>query len=145
MLHRRIEDVMKHRDVVHAPPPATVQQAARLMAAKHVAAMIVSDENDHLAGIFTERDLVCRVIAPGLDPKATRLGDVMTPHPAAIAPTATVRDALILMDGCNVRHLPVVQNDHVVGIVSMRDFVSQEIAEIEFQHEKEGDLAETIW
>jgi CBS domain-containing protein len=94
--------------------------------------MVVADEN--LVGICTERDIVFRVVAKGLDARATQLADVMTPAPQTIAPDKPFGSALLMMHERGFRHLPVVQNGRVVGMVSSRsaldptleEFVSEE-------------------
>ena len=84
-----------------------------------------------LAGIFTERDLAVRVVAAGRDPARTLLAKVMTPNPDTIAPLATVRDALNQMSGHKYRHPPVVVNDRLVAIVSIRDLHRSIIEQME--------------
>lgn len=145
MPQRRIEDVLRNQKLIHLPPGATVRDAANEMAEHHVSAVVVSDAADHLHGIFTERDMITRVVVPARNPSATFLSEVMTPKPATVAPDQTVRQALQLMDGKNVRHLPVVQGEKVVGIVSMRDFVSDEIHELEIAQSDGSRFAELVW
>ncbi|AWK86306.1 CBS domain-containing protein [Azospirillum thermophilum] len=115
-----IPDVVKQQDLTTLPPDATVRDAAILMAEKRIGAVLVT-EGRRLTGIFTERDLTARVVAAGRDPAATRLGEVMTRGPDTLEPSATAFSAMELMDRHNYRHLPVVDRDEVVGIVSIRD------------------------
>lgn len=112
------------------------------MSERHVAAVLVTEGDDTLDGIFTERDLLDRVVVPGLDPDTTPLAKVMTPKPATVAPGETVREALAIMDAKGVRHLPVAVDGRVLGVVSMRDFVGDEVAVLERQHEIEAQFAE---
>jgi len=145
MPQRQIKEVLRGQKLVHLPPTATVRDAANEMAEHHVSAVIVSDAFDHLHGIFTERDMITRVVVPARNPSATYLSEVMTPKPATIGPENTVRQALHLMDGKNVRHLPVLLEDRVVGVVSMRDFVSDEIHDLEIAQIDAIRFAEVVW
>ena len=142
MPHRRIQQVLRHQQLLHLAPTVSVREAARKMSERHVAAVLVTESDDTLDGIFTERDLLDRVVVPGLDPDTTPLGKVMTPRPATVAPGETVRDALAIMDAKGVRHLPVAVDGRVLGVVSMRDFVGDEVAELDRQHEIEARYAE---
>ena len=142
MPHRRIQDVLRNQRLLHLDPAITVRDAARKMSERHVAAVLVTEGDDTLDGIFTERDLLDRVVVPGLDPDATPLSKVMTPKPATISPGETVGAALALMDAKGIRHLPVAVEGRVVGVVSMRDFVGEEVAVLDHMHEMEAQYAE---
>jgi CBS domain-containing protein len=101
------------------------------MKERSVGAVLVTDRERHLLGIFTGRDAVGRVLAEGKDPAKTRLAEVMTPQPQSMAPGKTAVDALRLMqDGC-FRHVPVLENGKVVGVVSRGDFKGFEIDRID--------------
>ena len=141
MLNRTIAQVLREGFVVTLPTDAAVRQAAKMMSEKHVASVIVTSENAHVEGIFTERDLIDRVVAPGRDPDALTLGDVMTKQPVTVSPDHTVRQALAEMKDNDLRHLPVLRGETLVGVVSMRDFIGDEVAELD--HER--DLARSIW
>ena len=141
MLNRTIAQVLRDSFVVKLAADASVRQAARMMSEKHVASVIVTSGNAHVDGIFTERDLIDRVVAPSRDPDALTLGDVMTRHPVTVSPDHTVRQALAEMKDNDLRHLPVVRDDTLVGVVSMRDFIGDEVAELD--HER--DLARSVW
>ena len=142
MPHRRIQDVLRSQRLLHLEPTVTVREAAREMSVRHVAAVLVTEGADHLDGIFTERDLLDRVVVPGLDPDCTPLSKVMTAKPATISPSDTVREALQLMDAKGVRNLPVAVDGRVLGVVSMRDFVADEVAVLDKLHELETQYAE---
>lgn len=113
-------DVIQRQELVCLSAEATVHDAAVLMAERRIAAILVA-EGRRLRGIFTERDLTVRVVAAGKDPSATRLADAMTRDPDTLGPDATAGEALELMERRRYRHLPVVDGDEVVGIVSIRD------------------------
>ena len=128
MFDQTVKTVMQRRKILKAPPGTSVDKAARLMAAKNVGAVMVVDA-EQLVGIFTERDLVCRVVARGLDTGTTTLGEVMTPGPCTIAPDRPFGAALVLMHEKGFRHLPVVDRGKVVGIVSSRSALDPELEE----------------
>ena len=142
MPHRLIQDVLRNQRLLHLEPAVSVREAAREMSVRHIAAVLVTDGEDHLDGIFTERDLLDRVVVPGLNPDATPLSKVMTAKPATVSPGQTVREALQLMDAKGVRHLPVAVDGRVLGVVSMRDFVADEVAVLDQLHELETQYAE---
>ena len=101
-------------------PSATAKEAAALMAERRIGAVLVM-EGGKLAGIVTERDLVFRVIAKSLDPNDTALEKVMTANPTVAAPSDSARQAFEAMSSGHFRHLPVLESEDVLGIVSIRD------------------------
>jgi len=129
-MRRVVPDVVSHQQLLEMPPSATVRNAARAMRERHVGAVLVTTK-DRLNGIFTERDMVNRVVADGRDPDHTTLADVMTTNPDTIAPATTAIEALRLMDDGGYRHLPIVDRGRVVGIVSRRDFHGNEKARLD--------------
>jgi CBS domain-containing protein len=118
-----LEDTGK---VVAVPPRTSIAKAAALMRARRVGAVLVV-ENDLLAGIVTEHDIVSRVIAAGRDAAAVRVEDVMTPGPLTIGPGSTLGHALVVMHQRGIRHLPVVHDGRPVGIVCARDALDPEL------------------
>jgi CBS domain-containing protein len=108
MYGQRIKEVMEREHMLRAPPHTTVAAAARMMAEEKVSAVLVLD-GSRLAGIFTERDAVFRVIAPDRDARSTTLADVMTADPITIGPDKTFGQALALMHERGIRHVPVVE------------------------------------
>jgi CBS domain-containing protein len=128
MFDTPVRNVMQRRKMLKAAPDTTVLKAAKLMAEKNVGAVMVV-EDEALVGIFTERDVVIRVVAPGLDPGATRLADVMTHSPCTIGPDQPFGSALLLMHEKDFRHLPVVESGKPVGIVSARSAMDPELEE----------------
>jgi CBS domain-containing protein len=129
-MRRVVPDVVSNQQLLELPPTATVRNAALAMRERHVGAVLVTTDG-HLNGIFTERDMVNRVVAEGRDPDQTTLADVMTANPDTIAPTTTAIDALRLMNDGGYRHLPIVEQGRVVGIVSRRDFHGDEKARLD--------------
>ncbi len=132
MFDRPVKGLMRKQKLLKAPPDTTVAKAAKLMAGNNVGAVVVVADQ-RIVGIFTERDLVFRVVARGLDVQSTRLSEVMTPSPRTIAPDKPFGSALLVMHESGFRHLPVVDKGKLVGIVSARmamdpeleDFVSE--------------------
>jgi CBS domain-containing protein len=139
MARRIIPDVVHDQELVQLAPGATVREAARRMAERRVGAALVS-EGGRLLGIFTERDLLIRVVARDLDPSATKLADVMTRDPATVGPGQRAVDALHLMHEGGFRHLPVVEAGRVRGIVSLRDFMTGEIEVMQAEREEREAL-----
>ena len=125
MSQRSVVQLIK-RQVIHLAPSASVREAAQLMSEHHIGALLVMDEG-RLAGIFTERDALNRVLAEGRDPDSTPLSEVMTRDPVTLSPQTAATQALRLMGEVGFRHLPVVENDEVYGIISLRDFVGVEL------------------
>ncbi len=129
-MRRLIPDIVNSQQLLELPPTATVRGAARALRERHVGAVLVTTDG-RLAGIFTERDVVNRVVADGRDPDQTTLAEVMTADPDTMAPDATAIDALRRMQDGGYRHLPIVDRGRVVGIVSRRDFHGGEKARLD--------------
>jgi len=128
---RHMSEIVRHQNPVMLSPGASVQHACERMRERGVGAVLVLDAHRHLVGIFSGRDAVCRVLAAGLDPAKTRLGDVMTRDPATMPPGKTALEALHLMQEGGFRHVPVIDNDKVVGVVSKGDFRGIEQARLD--------------
>ena len=123
---------MERKKLLKVSPQTLVNSAARLMARKRVGAVLVV-EDQRLVGIFTERDIAFRVVARGLDPRMTRLADVMTPTPATVAPDKPFGYALVRMHEGGFRHLPVVREGKIVGIVSARSAMDPALEEFVYE------------
>jgi CBS domain-containing protein len=121
MTIRHMSDVMHHRRPIALGGSETVQQACRTMHSERIGAVLVTDEHGRLDGIFTGRDAV-RLLAEGRNPAQTRLDAVMTRRPETLPPHCTATQALQLMHDGGFRHVPVVQEGRIVGIVSRGDF-----------------------
>jgi CBS domain-containing protein len=144
MPRRLVRDIMKRRPPVVARSEETAQVAAARMTEQACGSVLVYD-GDGLCGIFTERDLVTRVVGKGLDPKTTPLRAVMTRGPDCIGSTETAREALRRMDEFGYRHLPVVEGGQVLGVISMRDVPPETMARMLPELEQRRALAERIW
>jgi CBS domain-containing protein len=128
MFDEQVRRVMRRAKLVKAKPETLVARAAALMTAKNVGAILVV-EGERLVGIFTERDIVFRVVAHGLDPRTTRIAEVMTRDPQTVAPGRPFGYALALMHRGGFRHLPVVEDGRPVGIVSARSAMDPDLLE----------------
>jgi CBS domain-containing protein len=115
-----VPDVIREQRLVMLSPRDTARTAVELMARRRIGAVPVVDKG-RLVGIFTERDVVLRIVAAGRNADKTTLAKVMTPEPTTLAPTDSVRAALELMREGHFRHLPVVERGRLIGIVSIRD------------------------
>lgn len=132
MFDQPIRNIMERQKFLIAAPENTVSDAARLMAAKNVGAVMVVKE-ECLVGIFTERDAVFRVIALGRDAKTTRLAEVMTKEPKTLDPAKSYGHALLLMQENGFRHIPVIENGRPIGIISSRNAMDPDLEEFTFE------------
>ena len=121
---------LKPTGVVALAPDATVLDAVKLLAEKNVGAVLVMD-GPRLVGLFSERDYVRKVDLKGKS-STTPVGEVMTREVVFVTPTHTNEDCMALMTDKRVRHLPVVANDQVVGLLSIGDLVKDIISEQQF-------------
>ncbi len=128
MFSQRVKSVMERKKLLTASPETTVSQAAKLMANKNVGAVMIV-EGERLIGIFTERDALTRVIARGRDAKTTQLADVMTADPQTVDPGKSFGSALLMMYENGFRHVPVVEEGKVIGIVSSRNALDPDLEE----------------
>ncbi len=121
----------KGHDVWSITPDASVYSALEFMAEKDIGALPVL-EGERLAGIFSERDYARKVILMGRASKETPVRDVMTKKVYVVQPSYTVEACMALMTEKRIRHLPVVEEDKLIGIISIGDVVKDIIAEQEF-------------
>jgi CBS domain-containing protein len=125
-------------------PAASVTDAATVMRDHRVGAVLVT-ESRTLAGVISERDIAYRVVAAGLDPRETRVDTVMTRDVMSAEAGVQAVRGLQLMAENQIRHLPVLEGTTVVGIVSVRDFVASEMAQVQDEIVFEGAVAEELW
>ena len=130
MQRKIVPDVVREQKLAQVPETMTVRDAASLMAKRHIGAVLVM-EGARLIGIFTERDLMSRVVAAGVDPDRTPIGQVMTRNPDTIGGDEAAIEAVRKMQRFGYRHLPVVQGSQVVGIISVRDLYAAVLDELE--------------
>jgi len=125
-----IRDVIRDREPYSMKASATVMEAAEFMARRRIGAVCVLDEDNRLIGVFSERDLLNRVVVPRRDPATLRLAEVTSKLRAVIRCDETPHQALERMDEIGSRHLPVVDGeDQWVGMLSMRDLLRVEVSE----------------
>jgi CBS domain-containing protein len=129
---RTVDELLsqKGRDVYTVSPEATVYEAARVMAERNVGAVLVS-ENGDAVGIFSERDCTRRVLLEGRSAHDTRVEDVMTGVLRAVSLHDSVDHCMQMMTDKRVRHLPVVDDGRVVGVISVGDVVKAQLSEQE--------------
>jgi CBS domain-containing protein len=134
-----IRHVVCDREPYFVPDTATALDAADYMAGRNIGAVCVLDREEKLCGIFSERDLLKRVVVRKLDPSGVAIRDVMSEPRAVIECGDTPREALERMERVGSRHLPVVDGDRFVGMLSMRDIMrvemSEQGAELQLLHE----------
>ncbi len=132
--------VIKGDAVASLPPTATVLEDAQLMNRRRIGSVLVINEG-RLAGIFTERDVLTRIVAEQRDPAATPLGEVMTSPVACAAPHTTLDEIRKVMRDCRIRHIPVAEGERVAGMISIGDLNK---AQYDVQAETIRDLEQYI-
>jgi CBS domain-containing protein len=142
MFYQTVRTLMDPRKLILVPGSMTVRDAAKLMKSKRYGAVLVT-EGDDLLGIFTERDAVFRVIAAGLDPETTPLVEVMTKEPQTITPDKTFGHAMLMMHEGGFRHVPVVDDGKLVGMLSSRNALDPDLEEFVFEEHRRKRLIET--
>ena len=137
---RTLRTIVAGRPPVIVTRSATVVEAARQMKQRNVGSVLVV-ESGRLAGIFTERDALFRVLAAARDPAMTTLGDVMTPQPQTMHPDEPFVRALRVMHEGKFRHLPVVEYGRPLGIVSVRDALDDDLTELRWDLEQREEAS----
>ena len=128
-----VRDTLRSKgyDVWSMGPNATVYDALKLMAEKNIGAVLVM-EADHLIGILSERDYARKVILLGRSSKDTSVREIMTPRVVYVRPDQKTEECMALMTDKRVRHLPVLEDDQVIGVISIGDVVKAIISQQEF-------------
>ncbi|MBN1116442.1 MAG: CBS domain-containing protein [Bacteroidales bacterium] len=123
-----VKDILKKKgsEVVSIDPESTVYEALKKMAGHNIGALVVTKERK-LMGIFSERDYARKIILMGKTSRDSKVGELMTDRMFAVKTTTTVNDCMRLMTEQRVRHLPVLENDELLGIVSIGDVVNKTI------------------
>jgi CBS domain-containing protein len=127
MAERTVFQSITHKHALTVPPHASVRDAAGAMTRVNCGSVLVIEPPDVLLGILTERDLMTRVLAKGVDPEATTVREVMTAKPICVPPEMSVPDALVIMLERGFRHLPIVQGSRILGVFSIRDALPREL------------------
>ena len=135
---KKLRDIMRHGFLFTVQRNAMVAEATRMMAANNIGIVAVLD-GDRLAGVFSERDIVRKVVDRGLDPARTPVAGVMTSRLVVADADEDYQSAMHKMDQANIRHLPVVSGERLLSMLSVRDLMRVAIedrgAEIEYLRE----------
>jgi CBS domain-containing protein len=127
-----LRELLKDRKVYSIDAERTVLDAARFMMEHNIGALPVL-RNGELVGIFSERDIMNRVVAVGRTPGTTAVSEVMTANPRAVNLDENIEECLFIMHEFGFRHLPIVEGRELKGLVSLRDIVMRQAAELERQ------------
>ena len=123
-----IRDLLRNRTIHYIEPKLTVLEAAEYMASHNVGAAPVLD-GTKLVGIFSERDIMKKVVTEERDPKTTRISEVMSTALRTVTPDSSCEDAMFMMQTHGVRHLPVCEGSTLVGFLSLRDLMRHTLEE----------------
>lgn len=121
-----VGDLVTGREVYTVQASQSVYEVAQFMAKKNIGAVAVLD-GDRVAGIFSERDLMKRVVSPELQPRQTLVRDVMTRNLVTASPEESYETCLARMQNHSIRHLVIASGDRIVGVISLRDLMSIDI------------------
>ena len=127
---RTVKDILrsKRHDIISITPDTTVYEALVIMADKNIGALVVL-EGETLAGIMSERDYARKVILHGKSSREMRVGEIMTSNVISVRPDQSVQECMEHMTDKHIRHLPVLENDRLVGIISIGDVVKTIISD----------------
>ena len=128
-----VSELLKAREgtIWHVRPEESVYTALQLLAQHEVGALMVMDHRGRLVGILSERDYTRKVALLGRSSKDTTVAEIMTPHVITVSPRTGTRACMALMSERKIRHLPVVEGDTVLGMISIRDIMDDIIADHE--------------
>ena len=126
---------VKPSRVISVRPEQTVLEAIKILAQENIGAAIVMS-GDRIAGIISERDYTRKVVLKGRSSDTTKVEEIMTPNVIVVSPRTKTRECMQLMTEKNFRHLPVVEEGRCIGMVSIRDIVSDIIADQDFTIEQ---------
>jgi CBS domain-containing protein len=128
----RIHDLINNQDTYRADGAQTVLEVVQAMVTRNIGAVpIVRD--GLLVGIFSERDLMKRVVAEARDPQVTRLEEVMTENPLTVSPIETPENCMLLMRRHGFRHLPICDGKQLLGVISLRDLLLHDLTEKDYE------------
>src|SRR5512147_1714676 len=123
-----IRELIRDREVYFVDPGRTVLDTVRYMVARNIGAVAVV-KDDNLVGIFTERDLMKRVVSHGLDVAQTIVRHVMTPDPKTVSLDDRITDCMRIMKENNFRHIPICDGKKLKGLISLRDLILHDLAQ----------------
>lgn len=130
---QKLHDLIKDRQTYWVDASQSVLEVARFMVERNIGAVAVL-QNKELAGIFSERDIMKRVVAERRDPAATRVADVMTRDPLTVSPADTMESCRQLMGQHGFRHIPICEGKQLKGLISLRDILLNDL------HEKDDEV-----
>ena len=137
MMYKKVADLLRSGSaVIFTAPETSVADATARMSRHNIGSILVIEGNRELVGIFTERDLLKRVVVPGLDPRKVTISQVMSTNVIVVSADTPVVDVLKLMNECNCRHIPVATGQQVIGVISLRDILRHENDAKTFQIEQ---------
>lgn len=125
----KVRQLLGSFEAVRLNAAASVRQAVLKMVDCKCGSVLIEDSNGQMLGIFTERDLMTRVIAKGLDPDAIPLGEVMTTEVFTTGPEDSVQEVRRQLRERHIRHVPVVEEGSVIAVLSVRDLIHADLAE----------------
>lgn len=122
---KKVSDILRQKGgkVITIDSDAIVVNALMLMAENNIGAVLVTDKSGKVSGIFSERDLVRKIIVKGHDCESARVAELMTADPIAIGPDASLGECMNMMTEHKFRHLPVMKGEQLIGIISIGDVV----------------------
>jgi len=123
-----IRDLVKGREILSITSGQIVMEAVQYMVLHHIGAVPVLRQGE-LVGIFSERDLMVRVVAEGRSATTTLVDAVMTSEPLAVSPDTSIEECMILMKAHGFRHLPICENRKLAGMISLRDLLLHDVEE----------------
>lgn len=126
----KVSDLMS-TNVITVPPEISVADAARTMERSDTGLLPVCSSDGHIQGILTDRDIVIRCVATRMDPKQTKVQDLMTRGVISVSPDEDIKEAANMMSGEQIRRIPVVEQERIVGILSLADLVHSDIYDME--------------
>lgn len=126
----KVKDLISNRQTFTVQQEQTVFEVARFLVEHNIGAVPVLHDKK-LVGIFSERDIMKRVVAEARDPRTTKVSDIMTKDPVTVTPDTTVEQCMVLMRDHNCRHLPICADSHLWGLISLRDVLAHDVAEKE--------------
>jgi CBS domain-containing protein len=127
-----IHDLVKNQDTYRADAEQTVLAVARAMVEQNIGAVPVLRDG-LLVGVFSERDLMRRVVVEGRDPAQTRVSEVMSEDPLTVSPQEDMDTCRFLMHRHGFRHLPICEGKHLKGMVSLRDVIQHDLSEKDYE------------
>lgn len=113
----------QEKGIIQVTPTASIVEATKTMKEKNISSLLIVNDEDLFVGILSERDIAWKLVLESLDPENTKVGEIMTPKSKIITVTelTTLSECLDLMRDNNIRHLPVMNHEDLVGIVSIKD------------------------